>query len=58
MKNKLNPSLNLSCESNAFQGLVDLQNLVNRLECLNLSCESNAFQGAFYLLKLLWPWPS
>ena len=36
--------LNLSCESNAFQGK-KIQAAVKGEVSLNLSCESNAFQG-------------
>ena len=36
---------NLSCESNAFQGISISVKLRNCLKSLNLSCESNAFQG-------------
>ena len=37
--------LNLSCESNAFQGYQLESVSRNDEERLNLSCESNAFQG-------------
>ena len=37
--------LNLSCESNAFQGGIDVEKLRRIVTGLNLSCESNAFQG-------------
>ena len=37
--------LNLSCESNAFQGSMRSGENVDVAIGLNLSCESNAFQG-------------
>ena len=43
MTNKLR--LNLSCESNAFQGTLSEMSFRSGIASLNLSCESNAFQG-------------
>ena len=42
---KYQRGLNLSCESNAFQGTMVLSLSVSSTTRLNLSCESNAFQG-------------
>ena len=42
--NRISICLNLSCESNAFQGH-DVCEILSEGVSLNLSCESNAFQG-------------
>ena len=48
-----NFSLNLSCESNAFQGILRGRPERPMNICLNLSCESNAFQGDKVLAVIL-----
>ncbi len=43
--------LNLSCESNAFQGCQQEGLDLIKREGLNLSCESNAFQGSSVIMN-------